>query len=852
MTDACNLYGVRDSAREGDDAELCLEMCLVESVPSATDAFDTPGEAQTERARVALELTEKNQTDQTERDAAVLDEAQPSAQPSEPSDPPDPPSEVPSSPSPLRDDVADDAADATEASYQPALRRPSPVVGVAFVDELRGVCVACATGELLLVAPDPDDDDDALMAPGAVLTRDMTPECVGRVAQGLRAMRWNPDGELLVLATWAGTLILMTKEFRVLAEAPVGGGGGDGVASLSWRGDGQFLASLVSARGAEPQLRVWEREDLTFHATGESLRPARISAGDPRGGDAREFSLDGDGEKKNGEAEAEPDSMPHAPPLAWQPRGALVAVACAPQRAREDSDVDSTSASDARDDEASRRRGVKGRAANAASFLPPTEAEIVFFERNGLRRGSFHLPRRGAGVEVTSLAWSCDSERLAVCVTDPEAFSNGGFFDSRTVSRDGATRDGETEQNAFVFGAATQIWRRGNGKWYLAREIRFPTREGTKVHCAWDLTNPNVLRLVTPAGRVEEHAFEDEHVVSSAATSATVDGADVLVTPLARALFPPPMCAATVAFPATVADVCFCPASAIRPSLRTNETPNAARSSSATKTARRFVPRGEAVLALLSDGRLAIASARRATEWEETVEDVADEDDELEYAKEASHLHHSVGGGDDDGACVKLEAVVVSPAGGTFSVLEREDDVPRRVAWLDAETALVAADRPSDGSASLLTVRLSFAYPRDSRVARGSREPRWSCEVVSAVDLPAPANAVARAEGESPPGAFVQMQEHGDTSVSSVSLFASVVTDEHGDPLLAAIPASWPSASLPHACVALAAAPRRRGARPRHSPASTRAPFCAAALASSRATCVRSPCTSGTSGRPTN
>ena len=221
--------------------------------------------------------------------------------------------------------------------------------------------------------------------------------------------------------------------------------------------------------------------------------------------------------------------------------------------------------------------------------------------------------------------------------------------------------------------------------------------------------------------------------------------ADVLVTPLARALFPPPMCAATVAFPATVADVCFCPASAIRPSLRTNETPNAARSSSATKTARRFVPWGEAVLALLSDGRLAIASARRATEWEETVEDVADEDDELEYAKEASHLHHSVGGGDDDGACVKLEAVVVSPAGGTFSVLEREDDVPRRVAWLDAETALVAADRPSDGSASLLTVRLSFAYPRDSRVARGSREPRWSFEVVSAVDLLRPRQRESRA-----------------------------------------------------------------------------------------------------------
>ena len=299
------------------------------------------------------------------------------------------------------------------------MREASPIVGAAFVEDLRGVCVACATGELLLVAPDPEDDDEG-MAPGAILTKDMAPECVGRVAQGLRAMRWNPDGELLVLATWAGTLILMTKEFRVLAEAPVGGGGGDGVASLSWRGDGQFLASLVAVRGGEPQLRVWEREDLTFHATGESLRPARISAGDPRGncpsGDTFESSS----------GKTEKLSLPHAPPLAWQPRGALVAVACAPQRPREDSDVDSTSASDALDEEARvSRRDAKNESSKNEKKRPPplpaTEAEIVFFERNGLRRGSFRLPARGAGVEVTSLAWSCDSERLAVCVADPEA-----------------------------------------------------------------------------------------------------------------------------------------------------------------------------------------------------------------------------------------------------------------------------------------------------------------------------------------------------------------------------------------------------------------------------------------------
>ena len=160
---------------------------------------------------------------------------------------------------------------------------------------------------------------------------------------------------------------------------------------------------------------------------------------------------------------------------------------------------------------------------------------------------------------------------------------------------------------------------------------------------------------------MEEHAFEDEHVVVGG-DGATVDGADVW-SRLGRALFP-----------AHVRGDCGVPRdrrgrpSAPRArSARRFGRRDGARSSSATKTARRFVPRGEAVLALLSDGRLAIASARRATEWEETVEDVADEDDELEYAKEASHLHHSVGGGDDDGACVKLEAVVVTPRAGRSS-----------------------------------------------------------------------------------------------------------------------------------------------------------------------------------------
>ena len=292
---------------------------------------------------------------------------------------------------------------------------------------------------------------------------------------------------------------------------------------------------------------------------------------------------------------------------------------------------------------------------------------------------------------------------------------------------------------------------------------------------------------------------------------ATVDGADVLVTPLARALFPRPCARRLWRSP--------------RPSRTSASAPRARSARRFGRTRRRtrralrrrrkpraLRPAGRTVLALLSDGRLAIASARRATEWEETVEDVADEDDELEYAKEASHLHHSVGGGDDDGACVKLEAVVVSPAGGTFP--SSSGRTTFRVASPGLTRRRARRRRPpDDGSASLLTVRLSFAYPRDSRVARGSREPRWSCEVVSAVDLPAPANAVARAEARARRARSCRCRNTATRGLIGLA----VRLGRHrraGDPLLAAIPASWPSASLPHACVALAAAPRRRGARP--------------------------------------
>ena len=57
--------------------------------------------------------------------------------------------------------------DGALADEEPALPARSVVVGVEYIAELRGVCIAAASGELILVAPDPDDDHATTTARGA-------------------------------------------------------------------------------------------------------------------------------------------------------------------------------------------------------------------------------------------------------------------------------------------------------------------------------------------------------------------------------------------------------------------------------------------------------------------------------------------------------------------------------------------------------------------------------------------------------------------------------------------------------------------------------------------------------------
>ena len=562
--------------------------------------------------------------------------------------------------------------DGALADEEPALPARSVVVGVEYIAELRGVCIAAASGELILVAPDPDDDHATTTARGAAtvgeagakipagaIRPECIPECVGAVPSGIRAMRWNPDGEILLVATGDGQLVCMNKDFFVLAEAPLGTSGGERVgvaaASLSWRGDGAYAASLTLEVGdAEPRLRVWSREDLEPHSEGE-VSPAfplesgvvhdASSGAEPSGGGVESPSISA--------------VESSAPPLAWQPRGALVAAASA-------------------------RGGV------------------VFFERNGLRRGGFDLPRDGAGDRVRGLAWSPDSSALCVTTTGDSAHG-------------------------------VQVWTRGNMRWYLKREMRYPRPSSGGFERAplvrWDEDDADVLRVFTADGTTEEHAFGWDVCVSAAATAAVVDGCRALVTPLARTPIPPPMCAATAVFSAPVSELAWVPRG---PEGEAEEG-------------------GETLLALLADGTLEIVSSTRGTEWEETREELAEE------------LASAKGGDGDDEFCLTARPVriveddTVAAVDASFSDWDGGTVVLRRLRHLacpSPRVAVMTADIPRDGSAALLVVDM-----RRVEIRRGAdRDEGWSGAMTLACSLPGEATRVTPLEGGAPATALVQVR----------------------------------------------------------------------------------------------
>ena len=385
-------------------------------------------------------------------------------------------------------------------------------------DDVACVGAACAreTDEIVAALA----SGEIAAAPRARDAGDDACDVVGEMPCGMRAFAWSPDGEGCAVLSAEGRVVIMTRDFYPESETRADGAADDdedaedGTTSggtISWRGDGRYFAcSSTSAKTGETTMRVWEREGGRVESVGETRT---ASSGTPA------TLAAGDG----------------TPALAWQPRGALIAAA-----ARSEGDVSD---------------------------------RVVFYERNGLRRGEFVLP--GEGAEITSLAWSADSACLAAA----------------TRYRDGAH--------------AVQIWTRSNMHWYLKHETRYPAREGV-VRMEWDAERGDVLRAYTERGAIHRYDLFWETTVSDRGTCAVIDGDCLMLTPMFRTPVPPPMCAAKVVFSAPVIAAAFQPARASR-----NET----------------------VVALLSTGELAYATSDSGTDWVLTADNFADSERAATWAR---------------------------------------------------------------------------------------------------------------------------------------------------------------------------------------------------------------------------
>eukprot|EP00850_Spirogloea_muscicola_P022292 SM000287S10614 [mRNA] locus=s287:107124:112629:+ [translate_table: standard] len=180
----------------------------------------------------------------------------------------------------------------------------------------------------------------------------------------------------------------------------------------------------------------------------------------------------------------------HGAPVAWQPSGALI---------------------------------VGGAASGAA----------LFFERNGLQRGPPLDLRVPAGAAIADLQWSCDSELLGAVLRGP-------------------TYNCVQARTSPEFARTNRIWHRSNYHWYLKAEWRAAPGDG--LHVRWDAERPLRLMLWTEGGALRriDLAWSSAAAGCASGTAAVVDGADVLVTPLARAIVPPPMALARTRFRAPV------------------------------------------------------------------------------------------------------------------------------------------------------------------------------------------------------------------------------------------------------------------------------------------------------------
>lgn len=146
-------------------------------------------------------------------------------------------------------------------------KQKGEVIGLEYIAEEDKACICNSNGEIYMVE---------------VTGSTAESECVGIIQDGITAMKWSPDYEIVVFISRAGSLLLMTKNWDLLSETPLLSNSSATPqleAAISWRGDGSYFVCNIKDEKGRPLLRVFERTSIP-NATSEfveSLCPARVS-----------------------------------------------------------------------------------------------------------------------------------------------------------------------------------------------------------------------------------------------------------------------------------------------------------------------------------------------------------------------------------------------------------------------------------------------------------------------------------------------------------------------------------------------------------------------------------------------
>lgn len=309
-------------------------------------------------------------------------------------------------------------------------------------------------------------------------------EGVGTIPDGISAAEWSPDQELLVILTTSNALILMTKDFDILAEQPISienkveleyvnvgwgsydtqfkGSVGKNFAkekveekclswdqkkgSICWRSDGEyFVVNFVESNAHSRKFQIFTRESV-LHSTIEN------------------------------------DVNILDSPIAWKFSKSLI----------------------------------------AGSIYRFNKHEIIFFERNGLAHGGFQLPFAMNQMKVNGIYWNLDSSIL--CVWSEKV---------------------ETNENS-EFESVVQLWTMSNYHWYLKQSYNFPlTNKVASV--SWDPEDSYGLHLITSNGEYIKYKlgttthYCQPHVLNYNASIGVIDNQKILITPFKKKIIPPPM-----------------------------------------------------------------------------------------------------------------------------------------------------------------------------------------------------------------------------------------------------------------------------------------------------------------------